>query len=78
MCVFVVHLDLRLRIMPRSSKKMKTSASYLVILLSLCLTMAMFGVSYAWEIGENRLINSGFEDDEVGQEPKEWALEKGG
>ncbi len=57
---------------------MKRSASYLVILLSLCLTMAMFGVSYAWEIGENRLINSGFEDDEIGQEPKEWALEKGG
>ena len=57
---------------------MKRSALYFVILLSLCLTMAMFGVSYAWEIEENRLINSGFEDDEVGQEPKEWALEKDG
>ena len=50
----------------------------MMILLSLCLTVATFGIGYAWEIGENRLINSGFEDDEVGQEPKEWALEKGG
>ena len=64
--------------MPRSGKKMRKSVSFLVILFSLGLTTAMFGASYAWEIGENRLINSGFEDDEVGQEPKEWVLEKGG
>ena len=57
---------------------MERSPSYFVILLLLCLAAGMFGVGYAWEIGENRLINSHFEDDEIGQEPKEWALEKGG
>ena len=28
--------------------------------------------------GENRLLNSGFEDDNPGEEPAHWMLEKGG
>ncbi len=31
-----------------------------------------------WEKGQNRLLNSDFEGDEIGKEPVKWALEKGG
>ena len=32
--------------------------------------------SYGWLIGQNRIVNTDFENDEVGQPPVEWALEK--
>lgn len=48
------------------------------ILFSLYLICIASDVCYPWTIGENRLINSDFENDIVGQKPKEWALEKGG
>lgn len=31
-----------------------------------------------WEKGQNRILNSDFEGDEIGKEPVKWALEKGG
>ena len=55
--------------------------------LSLCLAifsllyMANFltiATSYGWPIGQNRIVNTDFENDGVGQSPTEWALEKGG
>ena len=52
----------------------KLFIKYLIILFSLCLT----SICYSWVIGENRLINSDFENDVVGKKPKEWDLEKGG
>ena len=46
--------------------------------ISLYITFVIFGVCYAWVIGENRIVNSDFEKDVAGQKPNEWALEKGG
>ncbi|MGQ9608344.1 MAG: hypothetical protein ACUVWN_03515 [bacterium] len=31
-----------------------------------------------WEKGQNRILNSDFEGDEIGKVPVKWALEKGG
>ncbi|MBD3184556.1 hypothetical protein GF312_19895 [Candidatus Poribacteria bacterium] len=52
---------------------------YIVLILTFILIpLYLTNSGYTWELGENRLLNSNFEDDEVGQEAKEWALEKGG
>jgi len=57
---------------------MKKLVPYLGILISLGIIFSISGFCYAWVIGENRLSNSDFEGDEIGQKPKEWDLEKGG
>ena len=55
--------------------------------LSLCLAISllllvgipgMAGAVDDWNKGENRILNSGFEDDKVGEPPNEWSLEKDG
>ena len=55
--------------------------------LSLCLTVFLLlavgvlgtaGAQDGWDRGENRIGNSGFENDEVGGLPDEWSLKKEG
>lgn len=65
------HTDLR-------GNKMKKLPSALAILSSLCIIFVMIGLCHAWVIGENRITNSDFENDEVAKKPKMWDLEKGG
>lgn len=65
-------------LVPMENKMKKPFITHLIVLFSLCLICIASSLCYSWIIGENRLINSDFENDIVGQKPKEWALEKGG
>ena len=59
--------------------KIKKLSLHLAINFLLYATIFLtVSTSYAWFIGQNRLVNTDFENDEVGQPPMEWALEKGG
>ncbi len=51
----------------------------LCLIMLLILTVGIVGVVEAqdWEIGENRIPNSHFEDDGVGFAPTGWTLEDG-
>lgn len=40
--------------------------------------VAVSAVDEVWSIGQNRIRNSDFNNDEIGKTPKEWALQKGG
>ncbi len=48
--------------------------------LIMCIFLALISIvaNADWEKGQNRILNSDFEGDEVGKEPVKWALEKGG
>ncbi len=51
------------------------------LVISLLLSVGIIGTVSAedvWNRGENRLRNSDFEADSVGEPPAEWELEKGG
>lgn len=49
-----------------------------ISLLLLIGIMVAVGAGDDWNRGQNRIRNSDFEGDEVGQPPKEWTLKKGG
>ena len=53
----------------------------LCLILFLSLAIGISGTADAmdgWSRGENRILNSGFETDSLGEQPMHWALEKGG
>ena len=54
---------------------MNKSSLYFAVLFILLLTA---GISYGWVTGQNRILNSTFEDDTVGQPPMNWGVAKGG
>ena len=57
----------------------KRSGIYLLLFSMLCLAAHLsYAASHGLPVGQNLIANSGFENDEVGQPPQEWALEKGG
>ena len=58
---------------------MKELGLYLIIFLLLLAGVAgMAKAQDYWKKGENRIINSDFEEDAVAGLPAEWALAKGG
>ena len=59
--------------------KVKTMSQYLAIFLLLYTAIFLYTAkSYGWIIGQNRIVNTNFENDKARQPPMEWVLEKGG
>jgi hypothetical protein len=56
---------------------MKWLSLCLIILLILSVGIVGVVVAQDWEIGENRILNSDFENDVVGGQPAGWTLENG-
>lgn len=56
----------------------KLSLCLAISLLLLAGGLGMAGAKDDWIMGENRMSNSGFEDDKMGEPPDEWSLEKDG
>jgi hypothetical protein len=57
---------------------MRMIPKILAVIGVLMIGMLMASSICAFEKGENRIKNTDFEADNVGEPPKEWGLEKGG